>query len=69
MPFQTGSRKNISQRFKVIEEYLNDKNLKILSKNIREENASDDLWIERIATFINKAKVPRDWTDRRCRGF
>lgn len=61
--FQTGSRKNISQRFKVIEEYLNDKNLKILSKNIREENASDDLWIERIATFINGAKVPKDWTD------
>lgn len=67
--FQTGSRKNISQRFKVIEEYLNDKNLKILSKNIREENASDDLWIERIATFINKAKVPRDWTDEDVADF
>ena len=26
-------------------------------------NNKEDLWINRIATFINKSRVPKDWSD------
>jgi hypothetical protein len=37
---------------------------KVLYNNIIEINVSDDLWINRIATFINKSRVPKDWSDK-----
>lgn len=61
--FETGTRMNISQRFRSINEYFYEKNLKILSRNIIDKDATDDLWIERIATFINGKRVPKDWSD------
>ena len=61
--FETGNRMNIAQRFRAVEEYLYEKNLKVLSKNVIEKNSTDDLWIERIATFINGKRVPKDWSD------
>lgn len=46
-----------------LREFLSDNELKILHNNIKELNSPDKLWIERIATFINKSRVPKDWSD------
>lgn len=61
--FKTNSRENLNERFLEIKEYIGEKELKILLNNIIELNIDDDLWINRIATFINKSRVPKDWSD------
>ena len=37
--------------------------------NVTETDVSDDLWINRIATFINKSRVPKDWSDEDLADF
>lgn len=61
--FKTISKENLSERFSNLQEYIGEKDLKILLNNIIEINIDDDLWINRIATFINKSRVPKDWSD------
>ena len=61
--FYTNSKENLSERFIAIKEFINDKELKILFNTISDLNISDELWINRIATFINKSRVPKDWSD------
>ena len=61
--FKTESKENLANRFLVTKEYLNNKELKILFNTIVDTNVSDVLWVNRIATFINKSRVPKDWTD------
>ena len=67
--FNEKSRKNFAKRFEVIQEFLSDNELKILHNNVKELNSSDMLWIERIATFINKSRVPKDWSDNDVADF
>jgi len=40
-----------------------------LYNNVIEINVSNDLWINRIATFINKFRVPKDWSDEDYANF
>ena len=61
--FKTKSRKDLNERFLVIKEYIGEKELKILFNNIVNSDSDDELWINRIATFINKSRVPKDWSD------
>ena len=61
--FFTDSKENLSERFIAIKEFINDKELKVLFNTISDLNVSDELWINRIATFINKSRVPKDWSD------
>ncbi len=61
--FNATSKEELAERFLAIQEYISDKELKTLSRNIEEINIDDDLWTNRIATFINKYRVPKDWTD------
>lgn len=56
-------RKELSDRFKNIEEYIGSKVMKTLFSNITNDNVSDRFWIERIATYVNKSRVPKDWSD------
>ena len=63
------SRKNLAKRFESIQEFLSDNKLKILHNNVKELNSTDTLWIERIATFINKSRVPKDWSDNDLADF
>jgi len=67
--FNEKSRKNLAKRFEVMQEFLSDNELKILHNNAKELNSTDTLWIERIATFINKSRVPKDWSDNDVADF
>lgn len=61
--FKSQSRQELAERFEKVEEFIGAKELKTLYANITNMDAGDSLWIERIATFINKSRVPKDWTD------
>lgn len=61
--FNSKSRQELTSRFKNIQEYIGYKELKVLLNNIIDEESDDNLWIKRIATFINKERVPKDWND------
>ncbi len=67
--FKAQSRKELSERFEKVEEYIGEKELKILFNNVTEKNADEILWINRIATFINKSRVPKDWSDEDVADF
>lgn len=61
--FNEKSAKNLSKRFEKIKDYLSDDELKILYNNINVSDLDNTQWFERIAAFINKVRVPKDWTD------
>ena len=61
--FNTTSKINLNERFLKVQEFIGEKDLKILFNNVTEISVDDDLWINRIATFINKSRVPKDWSD------
>ena len=67
--FKSKSRQELTCRFEAIEEYIGEKELKILFNNVVEKEADDILWINRIATFINKSRVPKDWSDEDVADF
>lgn len=61
--FQAKTKEELAERFSAIKEYIGENELKILLNNVIETNISEDLWTNRIATFINKHRVPKDWND------
>ena len=61
--FHTKSKENLAERFLKIRYYIGDKELKTLLNTVTDTNVNDDLWINRIATVINKSRVPKDWSD------
>lgn len=61
--FNTTSKINLNERFLKVQEFIGEKDLKILFNNVTEISVDDNLWINRIATFINKSRVPKDWSD------
>ncbi len=67
--FNSKTREELRNRFKAIEEYIGEKELKILFNNVVEKEADNILWINRIATFINKSRVPKDWSDEDVADF
>lgn len=67
--FSAKTRQSLAKRFKAVEEFIGEKELKILFNNIIEKDADDILWINRIATFINKSRVPKDWSDEDVADF
>lgn len=67
--FKSKNRQELTCRFEAIEEYIGEKELKILFNNVVEKEADDTLWINRIATFINKSRVPKDWSDEDVADF
>jgi hypothetical protein len=67
--FNEKSRKNLANRLEAVQEFLSDNELKILHNNNKELSSSNTLWIERIATFINKSRVPKDWSDNDLADF
>ena len=67
--FKSKSRSELCERFQAIEEFIGEKELRILFNNVIEKEADDSLWINRIATFINKSRVPKDWSDEDVADF
>lgn len=67
--FQAKTKEELAQRFLKIKEYINEKELRILFNTVVETDVSIDLWINRIATFINKFRVPKDWNDEDYASF
>ena len=67
--FNSKTREELRSRFEAIEEYIGEKELKILFNNVVEKEADDILWINRIATFINKSRIPKDWSDEDVADF
>ena len=61
--FDAKAKTDLSERFLAIKEFIGDSELKILLNTIIDVNVSDDLWINRVATYINKSRVPKDWSD------
>lgn len=61
--FAAKSRQELTKRFEDIQEYIGNKELKILLNNILNKESEDKLWVKRIATFINKERIPADWND------
>ena len=61
--FNTKSKEDLSRRFTEAKAYLNEKELKILFNSVSDTEVNEDLWVNRIATFINKSRVPKDWSD------
>lgn len=53
--FKTNSLAELKARFEKIKTYINNKELLILGNNLNS--------IERLATFINQKRVPKDWAD------
>ena len=67
--FNSKSREDLTKRFESVEEFIGEKELRILFNNVTEKDADNILWINRIATFINKSRVPKDWTDEDVADF
>ena len=67
--FNSKTRVDLTKRFESVEEFIGEKELRILFNNVTEKDADDILWINRIATFINKSRVPKDWTDEDVADF
>ena len=67
--FKSKTRTELAKRFEAIEEFIGEKELRILFNNVVEKDADDVLWINRIATFINKSRVPKDWNDEDVADF
>lgn len=67
--FNEASKETLSKRFDTIKEYISNSELKILHNNIDNEAQNNTLWVERIATFINKSRVPKDWNDNDVADF
>ena len=61
--FKAKSREELTKRFDALKDFAAENELKVLINNINDIESDDYLWISRIATFINKYRVPRDWTD------
>ena len=61
--FYTKSKEDLKERFLLIKDFLNEKELKTLFNNVIEIQVPEELWVNRIATFINKSRVPKDWND------
>ena len=61
--FTAKSRKELAKRFNNVKEYIGENDLKILSNSVIENESDDQLWVNRIATFIHKLRVPKDWND------
>ena len=61
--FKAKSKEELAERFLAIQEYIGEKDLKILLNSVVDTQVSNELWINRIATFINKSRVPKDWND------
>ena len=62
-------RERLKRRFEKVEDFLGDRELKILHKNIQEAASSNQQWMERIATVVNKSRVPKDWSDEDVADF
>lgn len=67
--FNEKTRANLAKRFIKVQEFIGDKELRILLNNVVEKDADNILWINRIATFINKSRVPKDWSDEDVADF
>lgn len=67
--FNEKDRNNLAEKFETVQEYLSDNELKILHNNVKELSSDPKLWIERIATFVNKSRVPKDWNDNDVADF
>lgn len=67
--FHSKTKEELAERFLAVKEFIGEKDLKILLNNVVEINVDDELWINRIATFINKFRVPKDWTDEDYASF
>src|SRR5574344_2999425 len=67
--FKDKNRENLTKRFENLKDYLGENELKVLYNNVVEKNSENNLWIERIATFINKSRVPKDWSDEDVADF
>lgn len=67
--FKSKNRLELASRFEAVEEFIGEKELRILFNNVVEKDADDILWINRIATFINKSRVPKDWNDEDVADF
>lgn len=61
--FKSDSKEDLARRFWALKEYIAHQDMKVLLNTVIEIDVPDDLWINRIATFINKSRVPKDWTD------
>lgn len=67
--FHSQSKKELAERFLHAKNYIGENELKILFRNIINLGMSDELWTNRIATFINKYRVPKDWHDEDFANF
>lgn len=67
--FKVVSKEDLAKRFLLVADYISDKELKILYNNIVDKDVEEDLWTNRIATCINKFRVPKDWSDEDYSSF
>ena len=61
--FKTKTKQDLAKRFLLVKEYIGEKDLKTLLNTIIDTEVSDELWTNRIATYINSFRVPKDWSD------
>ncbi|MFA6989820.1 MAG: hypothetical protein WC197_07105 [Candidatus Gastranaerophilaceae bacterium] len=63
------NKKKLADKFKKVEEFISDDELKIISNNMKIENLTYERWIERFATVVNKKNVPKNWSDNDLADF
>ena len=61
--FHAKNKEDLAQRFLDIKDFINSQELKILLNSVVDTDVTSDLWTKRIATYINKFRVPKDWSD------
>lgn len=67
--FKSTSKEDLRERFLLVREYIDNKDLKVMLNTLEEADVSYDLWTNRVATFINKFRVPKDWSDEDYASF
>jgi len=57
------------KRMGLVKSLISEDDLKVFVNNVQEKSLPYDKWLERIATFVNKSRIPRDWNDKDLTDF
>ena len=63
------SREALRNKVEIVKSLISDNELKIFANNLQEGSLPYDKWLERIATFVNKVRIPKDWDDNDVSAF
>ncbi len=69
LSIKVADKEALETKFKNIFEYISNDELKIFANNILIDDLPYNRWLERVATVVNKKRVPKDWCDNDLADF